>query len=220
MSTLRNTVRETGRTRRIARVATALGIAAAAGGLAACAADRTVAPATTQAFQPGAHRDLGSTTISVGALTRTTALPADTTIYITVTPNGGGGSIQSAGLSVTFPKGFVSQPTTFWVTAKAGSVVAYDFGPSGTFSAPVAITQKLQGTNAFQLGTGAYAGAVALQGAYVQDWSQVSQSTGTASVNELESSSVNVNGNTLSFNVWHFSGYMVSTGRAATGDQQ
>jgi hypothetical protein len=212
----RDTARATVRTRRLARVVPALGLAALLGSLAACAdAPSAPAAAAPAAFTPGPHRDLLTTLTtltSVGALTWSTPLAKDVTYQTTVTPSGGTIAVPSAGLTVTFPDQFVSKPTTFWVTVKAGSVVAFDFGPSGTFTKPVTIQLRLQGTNWLQA-----ISPTQLQGAYVQSWLQLNPTAALALVNELLPSNVDVAASTLTFNVWHFRGYMVSTGRSSAG---
>ena len=52
-------------------------------------------------------------------------------------------------MTVTVPRGALAQTTTITMTARAGTVVAYDFAPHGiTFAKPLVFQQQLRGTNA------------------------------------------------------------------------
>jgi hypothetical protein len=103
----------------------------------------------------------------------------------------------------------VSTNVTFQVTRLPGVVVAYDFAPHGIrFAVPLQVEQPTAGTTFHQLSS---TGGV--QGAYFLDNSQVSQSTGSATVNEFRPTSVASDRSAIRFTVDHFSGYLVSTGR-------
>ncbi|PYP79492.1 MAG: hypothetical protein DMD35_07965 [Gemmatimonadetes bacterium] len=46
-------------------------------------------------------------------------------------PDGGTLAIVEAGVNVTLPRGALTSTTTITMTARAGSLVAYDFAPHG-----------------------------------------------------------------------------------------
>jgi hypothetical protein len=130
--------------------------------------------------------------------------------------NGGNLDLGPAGLQLRVPRGAVTADTRFTVTALPGNVVAYDFEPHGTtFAVPLTFVQQLGGTNAdhIKLPKGYVPN---FDGAYYVSPSQIDQTTGVAQVQELipADSGVTFSGNSLSFPIWHFSGYMISTGRA------
>src|SRR5919199_1682567 len=78
---------------------------------------------------------------------------------------GGTLALEEAGLTLTVPPGAVRLPTTFTITALAGDLVAYEFGPHGwIFHKPLRVTQRLQGID-----HGALQGPLALSAAYFPD---------------------------------------------------
>ena len=82
-------------------------------------------------------------------LQRTTPLAAPITVSKVIGADGGTLSIPEAGVTVTVPRGALAQTTTITMTARAGSLVAYDFAPHGiTFAKPLVFSQQLRGTNA------------------------------------------------------------------------
>jgi hypothetical protein len=124
---------------------------------------------------------------------------------ITVDASGGVLNIPETGLRLTIPRGAVSARTTITVKSLAGLTVAYDFAPHGTkFAVPLEFSQDLAGTKV-------KAGAV-LTGGYFASPTQLLTWLGLGKVNEVLPARVE-NGRAV-FNVSHFSGYMVSTGRA------
>jgi hypothetical protein len=112
------------------------------------------------------------------------------------------------GLKVVVPhKGFRGKDITITVTALAGDVIAYDFGPDGSqFDVPLVVIQSLKGTNYAKLG-----GAAQLRGAYFRHASDVSDATNTAVVREFQPTDLDLRSGNVTFKVTHFSGYMVST---------
>ena len=194
-------------------VATSFALGAVAVLATACA-DAPTAPTArfggdVGGFLAGPHAAISAAPAAVTALARTTPLARDIVVKVQIQPGGGNiVNIPGTDAQINFPDHFVSKPTTFTITARAGSVVAYDFQPSGSFANnPVVITQRLQNTN--------WAGGAVgnLQGAYVKDWSQVSDAMKTATVDEFQETTVDTRANAVIIKVWHFSGYMVSTGR-------
>jgi hypothetical protein len=195
-----------------ARIRTAAGLALGTIvlSLAAACADAPTAPASAE-LQPGAapaYARSGAPGVRVGALTRTVPLAQDITVEGMVTPGGGTITIAKAGLKVSFPKGAVRRPTRFYATALAGSIVAYDFGPSTVFDKPVEVTQTLHGTALHKVRD-----PLALVGAYFTDGSKLNDAAGKAFVTEFARTTVDTRGSAVRMEVPHFSGWMVSTGR-------
>jgi hypothetical protein len=144
--------------------------------------------------------------VPVTGLKRTTPLAADVTITQSIGSAGGTLSIPSAGVIVVVPKGAVSATTQFTMTARAGSVVAYDFAPHGiSFAKPLVLTQSLTGTSASLLNVSL------LELGYYADPNQLTSTGGLLS--ELTAGVADLVSWTYTANIKHFSGYMVSCGR-------
>jgi len=144
--------------------------------------------------------------VSLPGLLRTTPLAADITVTKTIGSAGGTLSIPAAGVTVVVPSGALSSNTVITMTARKGSLVAYDFAPHGiVFAKPLVFTQKLQGTNASLLT------APLLQLGYYSDPGLLTAVGGV--VSELLGGTVNLLSWTYTGNIKHFSGYMVGIGR-------
>ena len=92
------------------------------------------------------------------------------------------------------------------MTARAGSVIAYDFAPHGiTFAKPLVFTQSLQGTSATLLNV------TLLKLGYYADPSQLTFVGGL--VSELTSGVTSLLSWTFTANIRHFSGYIIACGR-------
>ena len=142
----------------------------------------------------------------VGGVQRIVPLTNPITVTQTIGAAGGTISIPSAGAVVVVPAGAVSGPTVFKMTARAGSLVAYDFEPHGTvFAKPLAFTQDLHGTNATLLS------APFIQLGYYSDPSLLTAVGGL--VSELTNGTLNLLTWKFSAPIKHFSGYMMSCGR-------
>ncbi|MEP6992425.1 MAG: hypothetical protein ABJA80_15945 [bacterium] len=197
--------------RRIGMLAVA-GLAFVAG----CSSEPTnPAPVSTAAIPSAGSRDLlgGLTQTLTGTLTsvagvqRTTPLASNITVSQTIGYAGGTLSIPAAGVKVTIPVGALSSPTLITMTARSGSLLAYDFAPHGiTFAKPLVFTQSLSGTSASLLT------APLLQLGYYSDPSLLTAVGGL--VSELIGGTVNLLSWTFTSNIRHFSGYMVSMGRS------
>jgi hypothetical protein len=180
--------------------------------LAACSGEPSTAPAS-RTTAPGAPSTdlLGSVTNTlgltlVGGLQRTAPLSADITVSKSIGTAGGTLAIPSAGVTVTIPYGALSTTTVVTMTARKGSLVAYDFAPHGiTFAKPLVFTQSLKGTNATLLS------APLLKLGYYSDPSVLTALGGL--VSELIGGNVNLLSWTFSSSIRHFSGYMVGCGR-------
>ena len=144
--------------------------------------------------------------VGVNGLQRTTPLAAPITVTKAIGPEGGTLSIPQAGVTVTVPRGALTTTTTITMTARAGSLVAYDFAPHGVvFARPLVFSQQLRGTNATLLS------APLLGLGYYEDPSLLSRSGGL--VSELLGGAVNTLSWTFTSTIPHFSGYIVTCGR-------
>ena len=190
--------------------------------LTGCAQDRSTAPAAVaapSAASPDLLGTLGSTIgntvgavtntlglTSVNGLQRTTPLSAPITVSKTIGYFGGTLSIPAAGVTVIVPVGALDQPTEITMTARAGSLVAYDFAPHGVvFKRPLVFSQSLRGTNATLLS------APFLKLGYYEDASLLGKTT--AVVSELVGGVFTALNWTFTAPIKHFSGYVVSCGR-------
>jgi hypothetical protein len=220
MSTLRNTGPALVRGRHIARVATALGSAAAIAltTLAAACADGPTAPAGPSAApsaEPAPHMasTTGATT-SAAVAVRTLLWNSPVTQATTSAVIGwGGGTLPlPGGGALVVPQGAVSSPTAFSATRLPGRIVAYDFEPHGrTFAAPLTVRVPGAGNN---LAAVAGSGTATLQGAYFPSSNGFDQARGSAAVTEFApSTTLAWDRSWVSFPVRHFSGYLMSTGR-------
>jgi hypothetical protein len=139
---------------------------------------------------------------------RLNPMTENVTVTQTIGAAGGTLSIPEAGVTVTVPAGAIPFATEISITARKGSLLAYDFKPHGlTFAKPLVITQKLEGTNAT-----VFLGAL-LQLGYYDDPAKLTN-TG-ATVAELIAGIHNAMNRTFSASIPHFSGYMISMGRSA-----
>jgi hypothetical protein len=214
MLTLRHIARRLSWTRHIARVGTALGLAAMLGGIAGCADDPSAAAPTSPPPAAQPSQSLLSTVTSITSTVGTvvngllwTSPVTSATASATIGPNGGSFGIPN-GIQVVVPKGAVSTNVSFSVTRVPGVVVAYEFQPHGTkFAVPVEIHQPTQGTNLLKLAPG-----TPLTGVYVPDLSTLDQLLGTALGTEFRSATVSADGQWIDFTVQHFSGYLVAWG--------
>ena len=185
--------------------------------LAACSSEPTSAPESHTVHSNGAPSadllggltgTLSSTLTLVTGVQRTAALPAAITVTQTIGVAGGTLSIPAAGVTVMVPQGAVSAPTVMTMTARAGTLIAYDFAPHGIiFAKPLVFTQKLNGTNVSVLDTSL------LQLGYYADPSQLTNAGGL--VSELIGGSVNLLSWTFTSSIPHFSGYVMAGGRSA-----
>jgi hypothetical protein len=203
--------------------------------VASCSNDRTIAPASTLTAPSAAPTaapmaapmaaptaapsgDLlgglvGTLTNTLGltsanGLLRTKPLPVPITVSKTIDSRGGTLSIPAAGVTVVVPRGALSEPTVITMTARAGSLVAYDFAPHGiTFAKPLVFNQLLRGTNATILS------APFLKLAYYSDPSLLGATT--ALVSELITGVGSLLTGTFTAPIKHFSGYLVACGRGA-----
>lgn len=176
--------------------------------VAGCAQEPVTRPAVPLAVegQPAASvvGTVGSTVtlISATALQRSTPLASSITVVKTIGQSGGTLSIPAAGVTVVVPAGALSAATKITMTARKGSLVAYDFAPHGiTFAKPLVFTQQLSGTRA------TLANASLLKLGYYPDDSLLGKTT--ALVSEVIGGLVNLLTWSFSAPIKHFSGYII-----------
>jgi hypothetical protein len=143
--------------------------------------------------------------IEVTPLQRTTPLASSISTSATVGPLGGTLSLPGAGLLVVVPPLALSSRQTITVTAVAGSNVAYEFAPHGLkFNLPLVVTQNLGVTQASRNGL---VSPLSLFAGYFPDSTKPTLITESLNVN------VNLLNQVATFSVWHFSGYILASGR-------
>ncbi len=187
--------------------ARALVLGAASLALAACVADPL-----TPALEVERRDGRLPKPAKVHVLKRTPPLKTVETRTLSITPTRGGTiTLPTAGLTVTVPVGAIRTGTlTITVRAIAGKSVAYDFQPHGTvFAKPLTLTQDLGKTSWKQLGN------VTLYGGYYPG--EVDDANSLATITESFPIRITTDAKKVvraTFDIWHFSGYVLSTGRA------
>lgn len=204
-----------GRARRAVAALAALlvaGVAACADAPSAPALD-PAAPSLAKANAPGQLGRFGKSDtlarpVSATALLRTTPLQASITVRQELTRRGGHFTVPGTGLTIQVPPGAVpDQPITITVTAVKGDVLAYEFEPHGTqFRKPLELTQDLRGTNWQKKLVGR------LDIGYFASARDLDLTRKSALVREAIPAGLDAAGHRVSFDVTHFSGYMVSWG--------
>ena len=174
-------------------------------------------PPPSAPYTPTVSADKGkSVTTATTTLAWKNTLKNDESASMLITPMGGIVMIGKLGLALSFAPGAVSKPVTVTIRAYKGSNIVYGFEPHGlVFNAPVLLTQQLGQTNAYDNA----ALANTMIGAYVPNDTLDIDASGTAHVTEIFPASTQallVSGlkklNIASFNVPHFSGYILSGG--------
>jgi hypothetical protein len=204
----------------MSRSALTLALLCVAAGLFACRArdDFISAPtrstAVTVAPAPPVTDKSGRQDV-VQVLKRSKPLQQAVTASATIGPEGGVLRLDDAGVWIEFGPGAVSTRTLITITALAGKEVAYEFAPHGlTFTGSVVVHQDLRKTVA---GFNTHS-ALQLQGAYFDgdlDGHFVDPQHDYARIDESRPASVNDDATWLAFTIKHFSGYLLSSGRAA-----
>jgi hypothetical protein len=143
------------------------------------------------------------------ALQRDVPLAADLSVATTVDENGGVLEIPEAGIRVMVPPGAVSGPIQLTMTALAGPMVAYEFGPHGLhFAKPLRAQQELRGTGWYKVDD-----LAELEVGYFAQRRDLNPETSEARIAEFLPRELDVRGAKVHFAIEHFSGYMVSSGR-------
>ena len=182
-----------------------------ASGIAGCSDAPTTAPdspARTASARGGLLSTLTRSISLSTVLRRSTPLNGDVTARAIIGSEGGVIAIPEAGLRVVVPQGAVTAPVAFTATAVHGRAVAYEFEPHGMrFAKPLQVTQDLNGTDWIGLPL------LNLRGAYFADSKTLDTDNAVVQVNELLPLSLDLLRLEARFDVQHFSGYVISTGR-------
>lgn len=189
--------------------------------LAACSADQVSAPTQVSAAPADAQSGLlggllGTVTgvlnlTTTDAVQRTTPLAAPITVSKEIGYYGGTLSIPEAGVTVIVPRGALMRTTTITMTARAGSLLAYDFSPTGTtFYKPLVFNQSLNGTNVTLLQV------PLLRLGYYSDPGLLGELTAT--VSDLLGGVTDLLSWSFTAPIKHFSGYVVMCGRSSLGE--
>ncbi|HEV8233946.1 MAG TPA: hypothetical protein VGP84_05085 [Gemmatimonadaceae bacterium] len=205
------------------RLLPALGVLLALGAAYACHSDSTLAPSASSGSSLSAgtaqsgRRDVDPATVTVVALRRNFNLPVDVSASAVIGPHGGEIDLWASGARIVFPAGALSAPTRITMTAKAGWNVAYEFSPHGiVFNVPVTVQQDLNWTS-FASGNDGMVRA----GYYPDSLSAalVGPSLSIARVSELRRADLDrpLNPNIATFDIFHFSGYILSSGFVGGG---
>lgn len=192
-----------------------LAAALVAGGAAACTSDggAPVAPMSAgPAFKrmhvpPPPGIDGPADTVTVAHRDR--ALAVDLVRSAVIGPRGGMIELPEAGMRLLVPADAVSSEVTFTVTAIAGLQAAYEFGPHGTrFARPVQLEQSTRGL-AIALDQPTTAG-------YFTDRAVLGDEGTVGALVETRPGKRDAVGEKLTFELEHFSGYVVAYGRTTT----
>ena len=199
--------------RRVATVA--VGALALAGAI-ACQGDEGLSPGedlasgaqTSTASLGEKLAASGDSTLQVPTLARNVALAQDMTVSGVIGKEGGYIGIPEAGAWLYVPQGVLSENVVFSITAKAGSAIAYDFGPAGSaFRDAVVIVQELPQTNWTSLPD-----PLAIEGGYFASDTQLDTKRNSANVSEFVYTQVDLKHSRALVYVNHFSGYVIATG--------
>jgi hypothetical protein len=211
--------------RLVAALSLTLGLTLFAG---ACSGDRSpLAPAAPTAVAPQGGADqgllgglLGGVTgtvtgllkATVSVVTRSSALAEDVSWSFYAGPQGAVSYNRQLGLTMTIPPAALSKTVRITVTARKGNVVDYHFEPEGLqFAVPAVLTQDLSLTSVVSGLTNTLFGRT-LKGAYYSaDRLQYDPKTGTAVVNEFQPTVSSGLLGIVSFQIKHFSGYVVAS---------
>jgi hypothetical protein len=132
------------------------------------------------------------------------------TVSKVIGPKGGNLSVPG-GLQLIVPPGAVDSDVMFTATTIAGTAVAYDFGPHGiTFKQPVIFRQSLGGTNWHHVPKGL---RPLIQVGYYTKLVTDAEGDLLTFVEEWQQTTLDIVNGKLEAELWHFSGYMVSSGR-------
>jgi len=196
----------------------------ALGAAAACAWDAPLAPS---ANSNSAHalststlpdRAVDTETEDVVTLRRSTPRARDIRVSVIIGPEGGELAADGSGAKIVFAPGALPEPTRITMTAKAGWNIAYEFCPHGiSFGAPVVIVQELAGTLAKTKDLRTLQAGYYAQGL---DAILLDRSQSVARVSELRDVFFDqpLNPRAAKFYIYHFSGYILSSGFAPGGD--
>lgn len=151
-----------------------------------------------------------ATSLLIAPVERKSALAADVSWSFDAGPGGASSHNSAVGVTIEIPAGALSSTQHITVTALAGSAVAYGFSPHLEFARPVHITQDLRVTKLDGLLT-----LPLLSGAHFDGDVLSLTSDGLALVDEIVGALANPLTRSVRFDVSHFSGWIVASGRAS-----
>ena len=179
--------------------------------IAACGGDRAtgVSPVGTGIRPVGValkKMKMRTSPDTVTVATRFAPLAEDLTVTKVIGPAGGTLDLPEAGLRVTVPRNAVSSDVTFTVTALHGSLLAYEFGPHGTtFTTPLKVEQDIKNV-LLPADESALAG-------YFPDQDDLLVDDIVGTIDERLPAQLDIVGSKVRFDVYHFSGYLIATGK-------
>ena len=155
----------------------------------------------------------GTSVVGVPMAAVLRAKPLTNTLVVSaeIGPAGGTIELKEAGFTLTVPKGVGAVNTTFQVKALPGRILAYEFEPHGTrFPVPLGFSQDTKAID-----PASAAGIVVPMLGYFASAAQLDHGAGGAAVTELQPAFTitDATGKKVTGSIWHFSGYMVSSGR-------
>ena len=205
MSTLSNFPDRTRRalTRAVSSMAV-LGLVATAG----CSNDGATGPVSNNPL--GAIRkEVVDPAVISPVLERKKAIRVNRTNHFRIDQNGGWYTIPEAGLYIFVPANAVSEPMTISAKALTGDLMAYEFGPHGTkFNVPLEMYQDLGLAHIT-----AHTDLSKFEVGYFADDNTLNYQTDKVAVNEFIPTGIVFEGRAVRFEVSHFSGYVIATGR-------
>jgi hypothetical protein len=163
-------------------------------------------PLAAAAAQPGSTTP---TLLGVSGLARSAPLAQNVVYRFTITPSAGTFAMPGTGLRIVVPAGAITTSSlAVRVSARGGSMVAYDFLPHGTvFARPLQLQQDVASTALPGLAN------PTVEAGYFANSTQLDPANNRARVDEVLPVRLDAARTTLTFNVAHFSGYMLSSGR-------
>jgi hypothetical protein len=178
----------------------------------ACGGDRAtgVQPVSVTGVQPVTvalkKMKMQSLPDTVTVATRLVPLEQELSTSAVIGPAGGTLELPDAGLKLIVPKNAVASNVTFTVKALPGAMLAYEFGPHGTvFRTPLRVEQDIK-----QVLLPADESVVA---GYFPDQDDLLADEVVGTINEKLPAQLDVTGSKVRFDVSHFSGYLIATGR-------
>jgi hypothetical protein len=172
----------------------------------ACGGERATGAARAATLKRMKIRDATDT---VTVVSRATPLGREIYASKVIGPEGGSIELPEAGLRIDVPKNAVSSSLTFTVKALPGAMLAYEFGPHGTtFNVPLQVSQDVRGLVIPQ-GGGLLAG-------YFPDQPDLLVDDIVGVIDERLPAQLDATGSKIRFDVSHFSGYLVASGRTRT----
>jgi hypothetical protein len=179
-----------------------LGLVATVG----CSNDGTTAPASP--FSE-IRKEVVDPAVISPVLERKKAIRVNRTNHFRIDQAGGWYSIPEAGLYIFVPANAVSAPMTISAKALTGDLMAYEFGPHGTrFNVPLQMYQDLDLAHIT-----AHTDLAKFEVGYFADENTLDYRTDRVAVNEFIPTGIVFEGRAVRFEVSHFSGYVIATGR-------